>query len=195
MEQIIPAKTVVHYHGFPFELVEDTKVESATDAGTVRRDYDKVVQTKFSDIALETKALRVECKRLRPDAIIPTRAKDTDAGYDLYAPESFDVPVGGITQVATGIALTVPAGYYYTIEGRSRFWKHNTMPHTGIIDATYSGELLVTMVNNSDHLVFVAAGERFAQIVVQRMVETEIVEVDEISYTGRGAAGFGSTGA
>lgn len=193
MEQIMPAGTVVHYHGFPFELVEDTKVESATNvrtaqaAGLIRSHLTKMDSTQST-------ALRVECKRLRPDAIIPTRAKDTDAGYDLYAPESFDVPVGGITQVATGIALTVPAGYYYTIEGRSRFWKYNTMPHTGIIDATYSGELLVTMVNNSDHLVFVAAGERFAQIVVQRMVETEIVEVDEISYTGRGAAGFGSSG-
>lgn len=142
----------------------------------------------------EAGAVIAQCKLLAPNAKLPTRAKRTDAGWDLYTPHDILIPPHGIAEVKSGIALTVPEGYYYTIEGRSRFWKFNVMPHTGIIDATYSGELLVTMSNNSPEEVDIKAGDRFAQIVIQRIVDVEIVEVNEITYTGRGSDGFGSTG-
>lgn len=136
----------------------------------------------------------IEIKKLRPDAILPTRSRASDAGYDLYTSESFEIPAYGQYQVGTGLAITVPIGFFYTLEGRSSLWKHSIRPQTGIIDATYSGELRVTMCNNSNVPYTVNAGERFAQFVVHQHIETELKEVEEISYTGRGDAGFGSSG-
>lgn len=141
--------------------------------------------------------VRCEFKKLDPRGRMPQRKKPTDAGWDLYALEDVTLPRGStVTTVKTGIALVVPPGYYYTIEGRSGFWRHGIVPCRGIMDATYSGEILVAMHNHSGKDYSFAAGERFAQLTIHREVPIDIVEVESIdeSYNLRGAAGHGSTG-
>ena len=64
----------------------------------------------------------------------------------------------------------------------------------GTIDAGYRGELLVLLVNLGDETVELAAGERVAQLLLQRVGLPEVVEVDELDETARGSGGFGSTG-
>lgn len=140
---------------------------------------------------------RCEFMKLEPNARMPTRARATDAGLDVYALESNVLQPEQITIIRTGIALVVPPNYYYTIEGRSSLWKHGVVPCRGIIDATYSGELKVAIINhNSTNPYSIAAGDRIAQLIMHRFVPVDVVEVARIddSYSERGEAGFGSTG-
>jgi len=140
--------------------------------------------------------LRCEFIKLDPRAIMPSRKLATDAGLDVYAIEEHTIPPNEVIQINTGIALVVPNGYYYTIEGRSGFWKHGIVPCRGIIDATYAGPVIIAVHNHSSVPFTIKPGERFAQLIMHRFVQVDITEVEKIddSYSDRGQAGFGSTG-
>jgi dUTP pyrophosphatase len=65
----------------------------------------------------------------------------------------------------------------------------------GLIDAGYRGELQVLLVNHGSAAVAVERGDRIAQLVIQRIERVELLGVDELPESERGAGGFGSTGA
>ncbi len=140
--------------------------------------------------------IRAEFMKLDEAAKMPERKKTTDAGIDVYALGDYTIDPHSVVTVRTGIALVVPHGYYYTIEGRSGFWKHGIVPCRGIIDATYSGEVMVAVNNLSNKPFEIKSGDRFAQFIMHRFVNVDIIEVAKIdeSYSERGAAGHGSTG-
>ena len=54
---------------------------------------------------------------------------------------------------------------------------------------------MVGLINLGAEPVAVTRGMRIAQLVFQRVEQVELVEVDELPESGRGAGGFGSTGA
>jgi dUTP pyrophosphatase len=64
----------------------------------------------------------------------------------------------------------------------------------GLIDAGYRGEIKVLLVNHDRAATTVGRGERIAQLVLQRVERAELVEVEELPASDRGAGGFGSTG-
>jgi dUTP pyrophosphatase len=140
--------------------------------------------------------VKIEFMKLAPNAKMPHRAKPTDAGFDIYALHDFTIQSRTVRTVHTGVAFVAPPGWYYTIEGRSGSWKHGIVPCRGIMDSTYSGEIMVAVHNHGPDHFTIAEGERFAQLTVHKYVPIEIVEVDKVSdsYAGRGAAGHGSTG-
>ena len=138
----------------------------------------------------------LEYKLLLPEAHVPTRSRDTDAGHDLYsAEEKLIKPKSGVN-IRTGIAISAPPGYYYTIEGRSSMWQKGIMQFSGIIDGTYTGELHVGLLNISDYSFLAKPGDRIAQMIIHKIIQGGFNKVDEWSknYSLRGEAGWGSSG-
>lgn len=139
---------------------------------------------------------RLECKLIHPLARYPYRKRTTDAGHDISSIEDIVIPRLGMANVRTGIIVAAPEGYYYTVEGRSSLWTKNIMPYRGIIDATYTGELRVAMMNSSEVDYHVKAGDRIAQIILHEVNDFDLAPVEDFSpeYSQRGTDGFGSSG-
>lgn len=142
------------------------------------------------------KPIRAEHKLIHPLAKTPQRSKDTDAGYDLSSIEDVVLEPGMTKNVRTGVVVALPPGFYLTIEGRSSLFKSGVIPARGIIDATYTGEMIVALTNQSHTPYEIKIGERIAQFIPHKCESLDIFEVQEISpeYNIRGNNGFGSTG-
>lgn len=140
--------------------------------------------------------VRLEVQLIDAKARIPFRKRVTDAGYDLYSVEDLGLAPGRATLVRTGIKIACPQGFYYTIEGRSSLWMQGIFPNRGIIDATYTGEVIVSLVNVTDSVFQIKEGDRVAQIILHRQYDAafEVVEKFSPAYDKRGTAGFGSSG-
>jgi dUTP pyrophosphatase len=140
--------------------------------------------------------IRLECKKLHPDAVIPTKKRSTDVGYDLSAISDYTLDPISVISIDTGLALSAPPGYYYTIEGRSSLWSKGIVPFRGIIDATYTGPLIVGLFNMSQVPHHFKKGDRIAQLILAPIIHAQIDVVSEFSprYNHRGALGFGSSG-
>lgn len=140
--------------------------------------------------------VRLEARLIHPDAKLPYKKRCTDVGYDIYSIEKKSLPANRASIIKTGIQISAPPGYYYTIEGRSSLWIQGIFPNRGIIDSTYCGEVVVSLVNVNDEPFQINVGDRIAQIIVSKQYDVDFVQVDEFSdsYNQRGTEGFGSTG-
>jgi dUTP pyrophosphatase len=138
----------------------------------------------------------LKVKRLRPEARLPTRATDGSSGMDLYACLDGELTLGpDPVLVPTGIAIELPPGYEAQVRPRSGLSAQGVAVVFGTIDADYRGEVLVTMYTVGTRPPYtVHHGDRIAQLVLARVVTLPLVESDELSPTGRGAGGHGSTG-
>jgi dUTP pyrophosphatase len=137
----------------------------------------------------------MEVKRLHAHAILPRRATDGSAGYDLFSSDAVTMWPGDLVCVPTGIAIKVPPGTYGRIAPRSGITvKHNVHVGAGVIDADYTGEIRVVLCNNGKNAVSFGAFDRIAQLVLEKNEIAEVIEVQELGETERGAGGFGSTG-
>jgi dUTP pyrophosphatase len=145
---------------------------------------------------METSLLKV--KRLRPGARLPERATEGSSGFDLYACVDGDdhVVLGRRPlRVGTGIAIEFPRGFDIQVRPRSGLAAKGVGVTLGTIDSDYRGEVLVTMYLFGDVEEYrIANGDRIAQLVVTRLGELDVVEVEELTETARGAGGHGSTG-
>ena len=99
--------------------------------------------------------------------------------------------------VVTGVKVAIPAGYVGLIHPRSG-WAHkygitvNNAP--GTVDAGYTGNVRVNLINHGQDVVSVGYGDRIAQLIIQRVELPELEIVDSLDTALRGAGGFGSTG-
>ncbi len=143
--------------------------------------------------------MELACIKLRPDARLPGRAHEGDAGLDLYAVEAASLGPGERADVGTGIALEIPPGHAGLVLPRSGLAKRRgiTLVNApGLIDSGYRGELRVLLLNTDGTEAFeVAPGDRIAQLLLTPYGDAEPVEVRELSGTARGSGGFGSSGA
>jgi dUTP pyrophosphatase len=143
--------------------------------------------------------IELPVRRLRDDAVLPSRAYPGDAGLDLAACEEWEVGPGQRAVVSTGLAVAIPEGYAGFVLPRSGLARRHgiTIVNTpGLIDSGYRGEVQVTLLNTDAAEAFrVEPGMRVAQLVVLAVPEARLVEVDELPATERGAGGFGSSGA
>ena len=149
---------------------------------------------KFLEIdKLDNKKIQV--KRLSSDAIIPTRNKEYDAGYDLYSIESGTLEPKQRKLFKTGISMSIPKGYYGRIADRSgNAYKLGTHTLAGVIDCPYRGDIGVILYNTSDTVATVNKGDRIAQIIIEKCCDVEFIEVSELDSTDREDKGFGSSG-
>ena len=135
-------------------------------------------------------------KRLHEKAVLPTRAHDTDTGYDLTAVEEVTVPARGSAVVPIGLQVaSITPGYWYLIMPRSGLgFKHSIQPHLGVIDNPYRGSLDVKVYNFSDKDYTFGSGDRVAQIGFFSLIQMKTRWSDTVEDTARGEKGFGSTG-
>jgi dUTP pyrophosphatase len=137
----------------------------------------------------------MKVQRLVPNAIIPSRATPQSAGYDIYSVSNITVSGRGRSVVPTGLAISVPDGTYARIAPRSGLAiKYGVDIGAGVIDADYRGEIGVIIFNHGTEPFEIVAGDRIAQIIIERIETPNIVEVNTLDNTLRGINGFGSTG-
>lgn len=148
--------------------------------------------------------MNIKFKKLHPDAVIPTKAHPTDAGFDLTA-VSKEYDKHGALVFGTGIAMEIPVGYVGLVFPRSSIAEYDVAQSdaVGVIDSGYRGEIMVKFkpttyyAKNRDSLSpsrSYKVGERIAQIIIMPIPEVEFVETDNLSKTDRGTGGHGSTG-
>lgn len=132
------------------------------------------------------------------DLPLPTRATPGSAGYDVRSADAdLVLRPGEIRAVATGLEMELPDGVECQVRPRSGLAaRHGILvPNApGTIDPDYRGELKVLLFNAGPDPVSLARGDRIAQLVFARFEVPEVEEVGDLSSTGRGSGGFGSTG-
>jgi dUTP pyrophosphatase len=142
--------------------------------------------------------MRLPFARLADGAEPPAQAHEGDAGYDLYAAEAVTLGPGERAAVGTGIAVAIPEGHAGLVVPRSgTALRHGigVVNAPGIIDSGYRGELKVLLLNTDREEPFeVRPGDRIAQLLVVAVAQPELVELDSLDETLRGAGGFGSSG-
>jgi dUTP pyrophosphatase len=143
--------------------------------------------------------MRLEFKRIVPDAVLPSYARPGDAGLDLTSAIDVTVEPGQRAMVPTGVAVAIPEGHAGLVLPRSGLAsKHGlTLANApGLIDAGYRGELTCAVVNlDPQRSVTIAKGDRIAQLVVVEVPPMEPAWVEVLPESERGEGGFGSSGA
>ena len=143
--------------------------------------------------------MKVNIKKLHPDAVIPTYAKVGDAGMDLTITSIISETTTDVTY-GFGIALEIPFGFVGLVFPRSSVRKYDLAltNSVGVIDSGYRGELQATFKKTSwlkqDSSTKYNVGDKGAQIMIIPHPTIEFEEADELSDTERGDGGFGSTG-
>jgi dUTP pyrophosphatase len=137
----------------------------------------------------------VKVKRIHPKAKLPARGSNRSAGADLSCLEAFTLGPGERKLVPTGLAVEIPPGWYGRVAPRSGLAaNHGVDMLAGVIDPDYRSEVKVLMINLGDTPVSFDAGERIAQLIIERAAVCDYLWADELSQTERGDGGFGSTG-
>lgn len=142
---------------------------------------------------------KVNIKKLNVNATVPTYGSEYAAGADLYACLDGEVTIAphATVLIPTGIAMELPIGYAGLIYARSGLaTKKGLAPanKVGVVDCDYRGEVKVALHNHGEIAQTVASGERIAQLVIAPYLTAQFIEQEELSETGRGEGGFGSTG-
>ncbi len=128
-------------------------------------------------------------------AIAPTRAHRSDAGLDLYTPESFMLYHSGSSYtVDTGVHVEIPDGYVGMLKSKSGLNCHMGIQSEGVIDAGYTGSIVVKLYNHGEKTVEIPEGTKISQLVILPIETPEIEIVEQLQATERGSNGFGSTG-
>lgn len=136
-------------------------------------------------------------------AIMPTKAHDNDAGFDLYSGEDRIIPgrtnIFGIQQnnsavFDTGVHIEIPEGYVGFLKSKSGLNVKHHLTSDGVIDAGYTGSIVVKLYNQGNDYYQVKKGDKISQLVILPIPEMELVQVDSLEETDRGDNGFGSSG-
>lgn len=161
----------------------------------------------------------LKVKRLTKTAKLPTKAHSTDAGWDVYADEYVEILPGETVKVKTGIA--VQGNSHHLVWDRSSLGSKGIHRLAGVIDTSYSGELIICLTNLNVGSILqiiglyggkpefnnrvqdeierqtytIKPGDKIAQVLSQTVLDVNIIEVDFLDDTDRGAKGFGSSGA
>ena len=139
--------------------------------------------------------MKVNVKKLHPEAKLPTYAHPGDAGMDFFALEKTIILPKERVVVKTGISIEIPEGYVGLLWDKSGIsFKHGLKTIGGVIDAGYRGEVGIAITNISDQTYTFEAGHKIAQMLIQKVEHVELIEVTELTETARGKGGFGSTG-
>lgn len=130
---------------------------------------------------------------------LPAYATPQSAGMDLRANIEDPITLRPLERriVPTGLYIALPEGYEAQVRPRSGLaLKHGitVLNSPGTIDSDYRGEIGVLLINLTDTPFVINAGERIAQMVVARHEQAELIEVEELDDTERGAGGYGHTG-
>jgi len=143
--------------------------------------------------------VRLQFQRLDPEAKLPQRAHQGDAGLDLASTIDVEVLAGERAMVPTGVAVAIPPGHAGLVLPRSGLASRHglTLANApGLIDAGYRGEITCAVVNlNRSVPVRIVRGDRIAQLVIVAVPDVEPEWAEALPESERGVGGFGSSGA
>lgn len=142
--------------------------------------------------------------KLDKGAFMPTKAHESDAGFDLYAPYAVSVQGSccndagsvflGSATIDTGVHIAIPQGYVGMIKSKSGLNVKHGLTAEGVVDSGYTGSIVVKLYNHLNDEYLFNKGEKIAQLVVMPISTEGLELVDELEDTERGDGGFGSTG-
>ena len=127
-------------------------------------------------------------------ATMPAYAHEDDAGMDLISMEMNMIPAHGRETFKTGVHMAIPSGYFGAIRAKSGLLRKHGIICSGTVDCSYTGEIMVTLVNTSSKNYQVFKGDKIAQMILIPYHHAEFVQVEKLDETERGDNGFGSTG-
>lgn len=151
--------------------------------------------------------MELNTKRLTETAVLPFKAYETDAGFDIFADEDVILTAGGTKTISTGIAVSIPPHFYGRLKGRSGYTSKTPFRvQEGTIDSGYHGEIKViaelrSLTDHSSGIGLtptsefaIKRGMKIAQLIICELPKFEIIEVDHFEISERGDGGFGSSG-
>lgn len=144
--------------------------------------------------------MKINVKKINPNAKLPFRATAGSAGADLYACIEQDVVLEPMQRVmiATGIAIEIPdsgyGGFVFPRSSVSSKFGVTLSNCVGVIDSDYRGEVKIPIVNLGTESYTIRSGDRIAQLIIMPAEQAEYAENAFLSESERGEGGFGSTG-
>jgi len=142
--------------------------------------------------------IKIKIKLLDKSLAIPKYAHKGDAGLDLLSAVDCIIKPYERKLVSTGIKVAIPIGYAGFVQPRSGLaikYGIALVNSPGLIDSDYRGEIRIIMINlDKDNEFVVRKGDKICQLVIQKVEEAKLIEVDDIGESDRGECGFGSTG-
>lgn len=131
---------------------------------------------------------------LDPEAKLPTRAHEADAGLDLYSRETVIVFARKSEVFDTGVHIELPKNTVGFIKSKSGLYTKYGIVSEGVVDEGYTGSIKVKLCNHGDTHYVVNKGDKISQLVILPVLKPELEVVEDLEETERGANGFGSSG-
>lgn len=130
---------------------------------------------------------------------LPEYKTKLSAGMDIRANLNETITLKSLERILipTGLYIELPEGYEAQIRPRSGLALNEglgILNSPGTIDADYRGEIGIIVVNLSNNVIVIQDGERICQMVINRVEQAELIEVEELENSERGKGGFGHTG-
>ena len=118
-----------------------------------------------------------------------------DSGYDLFCVKKTLVESRGSKVIPIGVKVGyITPGYWFKVEARSGLsFNYSLLPHPGIIDNTYRGNLGILIFNHSNDEFIFNKGDKVAQLVIYPLIQIKTDWINEANETERGEKGFGSS--
>ena len=145
--------------------------------------------------------------KLDEGAKMPTKAYNTDAGFDIYSREDKIVPAKGSAIFDTGVHIDLPKiqlcdGHSYStkfltagvLASKSGLNVKHNITSEGVVDIGYSGSIVAKLYNHGDTDYAVKKGDKITQLCIVPILPVELELVDELVGGERGENGFGSSG-
>ena len=179
---------------------------------------EKKLEVTYDSGKLYSPPLKIKIKKLDPKAVIPSYAKEGDAGMDLTAVSAdyTELYEKGIVTYGTGLSLEIPKGYEGQIRPRSSVYKSNLIlsNSVGTIDSGYRGEIMFKyrIALSPEDIYFIShykyvkqiehylkektykVGDRIGQLIIKPYPAVKFIEVEELEKSERGTDGWGSSG-
>jgi dUTP pyrophosphatase len=127
-------------------------------------------------------------------AKMPTKAHESDAGFDLYTPIDITVMAHNHAIINTGVHVEIPDGYVGMLKSKSGLNVKHNLVSEGVIDSGYTGSIVVKLYNHGNEAYTFRRGDKLTQLVILPIPEVELSLVKEFTDTERGDSGFGSSG-
>lgn len=127
-------------------------------------------------------------------AMMPVRAHEFDAGYDIFSPVRECIWKHSSATIDTGVHVEIPQGYVGMLKSKSGLNIKHGLTGEGVIDSGYTGSIVCRLYNDTFKNYIIEKGDKIIQLVILPIITPELVQVDSLADTERGNNGFGSTG-
>lgn len=137
----------------------------------------------------------MKIKKLYEDAIVPTKAYEGDAGFDVYSPINGEIKPGDHLQIKLGIAIQINQDEVCEMQERSGMAiKYGIKSCGPVIDSGYRGEISITLKNGNRNTFEFYEGDKIGQMVIKKLGDQSLEVVDELDPSQRGENAHYSSG-